>query len=625
MRGNSSISTHRDWPSTRSLPRRVTTVALPEPTGAFGAPRPHLTIILCSSKHFPISSLRTIFEQDSQDEVEKRKSASKLPLERDQKKPIPSFWQTVIDIPKRPPWDYAMSKEQVEGQEKEMFDVYLKNISLTYSGRINYFEQNLEVWRQLWRVCEISDVLCILADVRYPLFHFPPSLYHYVVEVFKKPLILVLTKMDLVPAENVHMWVAWFRQHFPSLYVTPFASYLKKDSEEILAHLGKKKRKTALGAKTKFFPTGATPFLELVQSLGIKKNGKNVNITYRPPNEQDLPEELIAGGRHQASSSSHIHSSSVKTEPVESDDEDKDGEKDEVDDTLLEREAAEQAKEDDHYAPIKETDHLIIGTIGNPNVGKSTFINALKGRKVCSTSRTPGHTKWKQTIFLDSNLMVCDCPGLVFPAVDMPKPLQILCGIFPIAQVREPYSAIQFLAERVPVERIYSLTVPASVQGAAKTKFQWSAFAITEAYAEKRGYFTKHGNPDTHRAGLEILFDVIDGRIVMYFLPNQLQVNLNVYHTPLAQLLSDGEAASPATGAMPKKKSLLAGEFDSDDEAPLPDDVDDDDDDLSEDGEFDSEEDDEEDDDVQSGDDPDDDDDDSIMPSVANPFAALDS
>eukprot|EP01122_Echinamoeba_exundans_P006496 TRINITY_DN1841_c0_g1_i2.p1 TRINITY_DN1841_c0_g1~~TRINITY_DN1841_c0_g1_i2.p1 ORF type:complete len:526 (-),score=131.97 TRINITY_DN1841_c0_g1_i2:394-1971(-) len=525
-----------------------------------------------------------------------------------------------------------MTKEQVEGQEKEMFDVYLKNISSTYSGRINYFEQNLEVWRQLWRVCEISDVLCILADVRYPLFHFPPSLYHYVVELFKKPLILVLTKMDLVPAENVHMWVAWFKQHFPSLYVTPFASYLKKDSEEILAHLGKKKRKTALGAKTKFFPTGATPFLELVQSLGIKKNGKSINITYRPPNEQDLPDELTAGGRHQASSSSSI-SKQKPSEKSDEEDSDTENKEEEEDDSLLAKQAAEQAKEDDHYAPIKETDHLIIGTIGNPNVGKSTFINALKGRKVCSTSRTPGHTKWKQTIFLDTNLMVCDCPGLVFPAVDMPKPLQILCGIFPIAQVREPYSAIQFLAERVPVERIYGLTMPATVQGAAKAKFQWSAFAITEAYAEKRGYFTKHGNPDTHRAGLEILFDVIDGRIVMYFLPNQLQVNLNVYHTPLDQLVSAGEAASPATGAMPKKKSLLPGEFDSDDDdehgaaGSMPDD--DHEDDLSDIDASDDEDDEVDDDDDEDGSEDDDeedqDDEDSIMPAVANPFAALDS
>lgn len=76
---------------------------------------------------------------------------------------------------------------------------------------------------------------------------------------------------------------------------------------------------------------------------------------------------------------------------------------------------------------------------------------------MCSVSRTPGHTKYKQTIFLNDNIVLCDSPGIVFPAVDVPKQLQILCGIFPIAQVREPYSAIEYLAERVHIENIYKL------------------------------------------------------------------------------------------------------------------------------------------------------------------------
>ena len=45
-----------------------------------------------------------------------------------------------------------------------------------------------------------------------------------------------------------------------------------------------------------------------------------------------------------------------------------------------------------------------------------------------STSRSPGHTKHFQTIFLTKNVVLCDCPGLVFPALDRPKPLQVcLC------------------------------------------------------------------------------------------------------------------------------------------------------------------------------------------------------
>jgi len=163
-----------------------------------------------------------------------------------------------------------------------------------------------------------------------------------------------------------------------------------------------------------------------------------------------------------------------------------------------------------------------LGFIGHPNVGKSTLINTLKGKKVCSTSRTPGHTKYKQTVFLNPTVMLCDCPGLVFPACDVPKVLQIICGIFPIAQVCEPYTAIKYIAERVPLEDVYRLEKINPNQ-------PWNAWEICESYAEKRGYHTQKGRADTHRAGSEILRDHLDGRVVLYFTPNSAKIDVRVY------------------------------------------------------------------------------------------------
>lgn len=34
---------------------------------------------------------------------------------------------------------------------------------------LSYCELNLETWRQLWRVLEISDIVLFIADVRYPV------------------------------------------------------------------------------------------------------------------------------------------------------------------------------------------------------------------------------------------------------------------------------------------------------------------------------------------------------------------------------------------------------------------------------------------------------------------------
>ncbi len=53
------------------------------------------------------------------------------------------------------------------------------------------------MWRQLWRTVEMSDVLLLLADIRHPFFHFPVALYRAVVLEARKPLVLVLNKIDL--------------------------------------------------------------------------------------------------------------------------------------------------------------------------------------------------------------------------------------------------------------------------------------------------------------------------------------------------------------------------------------------------------------------------------------------
>ncbi|ETV66390.1 hypothetical protein, variant 2 [Aphanomyces astaci] len=112
---------------------------------------------------------------------------------------------------------------------------------------------------------------------------------------------------------------------------------------------------------------------------------------------------------------------------------------------------------------------LMVGLVGEPNVGKSSFLNGMFGKKLVSVSATPGHTKHFQTHFFDrpemlgrddiSKVCFCDCPGVVFPRFGIPLALQILFGSYPIAQTREPYSAIRFIAENATptLQHVYKL------------------------------------------------------------------------------------------------------------------------------------------------------------------------
>ena len=64
---------------------------------------------------------------------------------------------------------------------------------------------------------------------------------------------------------------------------------------------------------------------------------------------------------------------------------------------------------------------------------------------------------------------------------------QILTGLYPISQTREPYSAIRYLAERIPLEEIYCL-IPPSIPANTllSLKNQQEAVKIFLSVTEKR-------------------------------------------------------------------------------------------------------------------------------------------
>merc|ERR1712232_1238184 len=97
----------------------------------------------------------------------------------------------------------------------------------------------------------------------------------------------------------------------------------------------------------------------------------------------------------------------------------------------------------------------VIGFVGYPNVGKSSVINALFGSKKVSMSRTPGKTKHLQTLELvGQGLMLCDCPGLVFPSVVATKAHLTINGVAPLVELRDPMPSVRLVVEKVGLQRL---------------------------------------------------------------------------------------------------------------------------------------------------------------------------
>lgn len=169
--------------------------------------------------------------------------------------------------------------------------------------------------------------------------------------------------------------------------------------------------------------------------------------------------------------------------------------------------------EDDQGRPRKTQ----IGLVGYPNVGKSSTINALIGSKKVSVSSTPGKTKHFQTIHLSDKVILCDCPGLVFPNFATTKAELVCQGILPIDQLREFTGPAALVARRIPtafLEALYGMKIVMRPLEEGGTGVP-SAEELLMAYARARGFTrTGQGQPDESRAARHILKDYVKGRLL---------------------------------------------------------------------------------------------------------------
>ncbi len=85
---------------------------------------------------------------------------------------------------------------------------------------------------------------------------------------------------------------------------------------------------------------------------------------------------------------------------------------------LLKALEAEQKKRDEQRSVKRPLRIMIVGV---PNVGKSSLINRLTGRRSAQTGDKPGVTKGKQWLTLSNGMQLLDTPGILWPKFEDPK------------------------------------------------------------------------------------------------------------------------------------------------------------------------------------------------------------
>ena len=163
---------------------------------------------------------------------------------------------------------------------------------------------------------------------------------------------------------------------------------------------------------------------------------------------------------------------------------------------------------------------LRVMVAGIPNVGKSTFINRVAGRKAAAAGDKPGVTRGKQWIAVDNSLELLDTPGILWPKFEDPAVGELLAVTNAIkAEVvdREALGA-RFL------QRLCAL-YPDAVRERYKLEPDPDAapWELLERAARKRGFLISGGEADIERMASTLLTEYHSGKLGRLTLeaPNQ--------------------------------------------------------------------------------------------------------
>ena len=148
--------------------------------------------------------------------------------------------------------------------------------------------------------------------------------------------------------------------------------------------------------------------------------------------------------------------------------------------------------------------------VGIPNVGKSTLINQISGRKGAKAENRPGVTRGKQWVTVDSSLLLLDTPGILWPKFEDPNVGLMLAYT---GAVKETVLDIEDLASRLMAllwkRYPQAITDRYGIQAEEDTP----GYELLEMAGKNRGFLLARGEIHTERMAKVLVDEYRSGKL----------------------------------------------------------------------------------------------------------------
>ncbi len=145
--------------------------------------------------------------------------------------------------------------------------------------------------------------------------------------------------------------------------------------------------------------------------------------------------------------------------------------------------------------------------VGVPNVGKSTLINRLVGKKAAGVGNTPGFTKSLTWIRVNKDIELLDSPGILWPKIENQENAHVLAAL---SSIKEDILNLDQIACFI-LRKLYNLYPEKLEERYGITDLDDDYIEAYEMIAKKRGAISKGGIVDYEKVSNIIVRDLKNG------------------------------------------------------------------------------------------------------------------